>query len=122
MKKLIIITIIIFLTLPACKKKDTINDTKICGVNDPATELPWLAEIIAKAETDTTGNYLGTIYLEYYKNIPVFFTNMGMGSGGAIGHWFNCDGSRFTLADKTELYKFYTNMKLNKIIYTNFII
>ena len=114
MKKTIFITLVIFTALQSCKKEDT----NICGVEDPATELPWLAETIALAETDTTGNYYGTIYLEYYEEIPVFFTDMKMGSGGVIGYWFNCDGSTFTL-EQEEFLVFSNKMKLNNIIYTN---
>lgn len=115
MKNLIFAMSLLFLALLACKKEDTI----ICGVDDPATELSWLAEIIALAETDTTGNYLGTVYLEYYKNNPIFFTDMKMGSGGVIGNWFNCDGSTFIIEDINEFQTFSNNMRLDKIIYTN---
>lgn len=99
-----------------CKKE---NGT-ICDVNNPATELLWLAEIISLANTDSIGNYRGTIYLEYYKGNPVFFTDMKMGSGGVIGYWFNCDGSNFSIDDETEFLAFVNGMNLNKIIYSNF--
>jgi len=115
MKKIVILTLVIFLVLLACKKKEA----TVCGVDDPATQLPWLNEIITLAETDTTGNYYGTIYLEYYNNKPVFFTDMKMGSGGLIGYWFQCDGSTFTIDDRNEFLTFSNNMKLNKIVYTN---
>ena len=98
MKNFVILTLVICLALLSCKKENT----KTCGVDDPATELPWLAEIIALAETDTTGNYHGTIYLESYKGENVFWIDMMMGSGGLYGHWFNCDGSRFEVAAGEE--------------------
>jgi len=97
MKKIIFITLVIFIALQSCKKETT----NICGVKDPATELPWLAKIIALAETDTTGNYYGTIYLESYNGENVFWADMMMGSGGLYGHWFNCDGSRVVM-DEAE--------------------
>lgn len=115
MEKIVFIILVFFLALQSCKEEDT----SICGVDDPATELPWLSEIIVMAEIDTTGNYQGTIYLEHYNNIPVFFTNMAMGSGGVIGYWFNCDGSTFTIDDQGKFLSFSNSMKLNKIIYTN---
>lgn len=117
MKKLVILSFVILLVIAACNKSKI-----ICGVDDPATELPWLAEIIVLAETDTTGNYHGTIYLEYYNSSPVFFTDMAMGSGGVIGYWFNCDGNNFSIDDETEFLTFVNGMKLNKIIYSNFIL
>ncbi len=115
MKKLEILLLLFLFVQPSCKKEDA----SICNVDNPATGLPWLAQIISLAETDSTGNYWGTIYLEYYKGKPVFFTDMAMGSGGVIGYWFNCDGSNFILDNQTEFLAFSSNMKLNKIIYSN---
>lgn len=110
MKKIVFITLVIFIALQSCKKEDT----TVCGVDNPATELPWLAEIIALAETDTTGNYYGAIYLESYKGEDVIWVDMFMGSGGN-GHWFNCDGSHFEVAAGEE----FPWPTKKRIIYTN---
>jgi hypothetical protein len=115
MKKLEILLLLFLLVQVSCKKE---NGT-ICNVDNPATELAWIVDIISLAEIDSVGNYIGTIYLEYYNGKPVFFIDMSMGSGGVIGYWFNCDGSTFKIDDQQEFIDFSNGMKLNKIIFTN---
>lgn len=59
------------------------------------SEYPWLKELIQKAETDKTGNYVGFIWLEQYEGKDYFVTNMMLGSGG-IAYWiFDTSGKHF---------------------------
>ena len=48
------------------------NTDNVCGCGQPQKELPWLKELIIKAETDKTGNYWGTIWLLNYKEQDIF--------------------------------------------------
>lgn len=81
------------------------TDITACGVADPAKNLPWLAELIAKAEKDKVappytqgddykpGHYIGKIWLEKHKGRDIFVTNMMLGSGGIAYWFFDCDGN-----------------------------
>lgn len=111
MRKIIILTTIVLL-FTYCKKEDT----KICGCDDPTTELQWLSELIQKAETDTIGIYRGRIYLEEYNNKKVFFTTMLLESSGyAMVRWFDCDGNRLTFKPDEKI----PQPKMNHLIYYN---
>ncbi|MDR1335768.1 MAG: hypothetical protein LBK22_02940 [Tannerella sp.] len=69
------------------------NETcETCG-DRPQENLPWLKELIEKAKTDKTGNYLGSIWLEHYKGKDIFVTNMMLGSGGIANWFFDCSGA-----------------------------
>ena len=68
--------------LLTCNKKQIIDKILICGVENPLEELYWLKKLIQKADNDTTGHYMGTIYLEKIGNEDAFFVEMSMGSGG----------------------------------------
>jgi PBP1b-binding outer membrane lipoprotein LpoB len=94
MKKILLIGIIA-LVLTSCGKDN--NENIICGVKDPIEDLEWLNKIVSIAMNDTTGNYIGSIYLENYNNNQVFYIDMSLGSGGLSGHWFNCNGSSLTI-------------------------
>jgi hypothetical protein len=81
------------------------DEINTCGVTDPAKNLPWLAELIEKAEYDKTagpykpgddykpGHYAGQIWLEKYKGQDLFVTNMMLGSGGVLCWFFDCSGN-----------------------------
>ena len=89
-----------------------------CGVKSPQKNLPWLAKIIKKANA-YTDQYLGTIWLENYKGMDIFVTNMGLGSGGLARHFFDCSGNKFYLkAEESVLFD--ANAKFNVVIYSNF--
>lgn len=64
------------------------------------------------AETDTTGNYFGSIYLEQYLGDDIIFVQMPMGSGGIYGYWYNCDGTQIVFEDTTIF------PKRDKLIYS----
>jgi hypothetical protein len=84
------------------------DEINACGVTDPAKNLPWLAELIEKAENDkmagpykpgdnyTPGNYAGFIWLEKYKGRDLFVTSMMLGSGGVLYWFFDCSGNHLT--------------------------
>jgi hypothetical protein len=97
----------------------------ICGVSDPLKDLPWLQDIINKAEQDKAhktyqGNYMGKIYLETYKGKLVFLCDMAMGSGGIGGYVFHCDGIKEGFNnDPKEVESFFNSIKKTNIIYSN---
>ena len=70
------------------------------GIKDPAENLPWLKELIQKAKTDKTGNYLGCIWLVSHNEQDYFVTNMMLGSGGIMYWIFDCKGNHFTRRDE----------------------
>ena len=112
MKKILLISIM-GLLLTSCDR----NEELVCGVNDPITELGWLSELVSKAETDTTGNYIGSIYLGNYRGKTVFVSDMAMGSGAIAYYFFYCDGSNLIFSETespldVDIYK-------DKILYTN---
>lgn len=106
-KPIFIICLFSFLTL-ACENEEF--TLKECNNAD----LGWLDEIIEKAKTDKTGNYLGSIYFEQYQDQPVIFIDMAMGSGGVFGYWFYCDGNPVSFEDEMM-----PPMTMKNILYTN---
>ncbi len=110
MKNLMIITITL-LCLFACNKEAK-TDLEICGVDKPIEDIPWLAEIVAKAKTDKTGNYWGTIWIGKYSNQDIFIVDMSLGSGGVAYYFFDCKGNYVTNVN-------INNVKFIKIIYSN---
>jgi hypothetical protein len=90
----------------------------VCGVIEPEKNIPWLAELIAKAETDKTGTYLGVIWLERYKDQDVFVTDMMLESGGLAYHVFDCEGNAATI-DKADAQDFFNNLKKDIVIYAH---
>lgn len=119
---------------------NTQNDIKltVCGCEQPPKDLPWLSELIKKAETDKTGNYVGTIWLEHYNGQEIFVTNMMLGSGGNLYYFFDCEGKHliskngegycptefagnqhFFVEDEKNFESFMLTMKLNVVIYSN---
>jgi hypothetical protein len=102
MKKLI--GFIVSLLLLSCSTKlqndegDMIeaNSIEACGCIHPQENLPWLKELIQKAEKDNTSNYLGCIWLEKTSaGKDIFVTNMMLGSGGVLYWFFDCEGNHY---------------------------
>jgi hypothetical protein len=91
MKNILIISLFLLLS-SSCKKNDNIEKL-ICGVKKPLEDLEWLKELVQKADNDTTGQYMGTIYLEKVGDEDVFFVEMAMGSGAVMGGWYDCSGN-----------------------------
>lgn len=94
-----------------------------CGVNNPIQDLPWLNEIVNKAEADKAkmaykDNYIGTIYMDTYKNQSVFMVKM-MDSGGLYTYLFECDDKRIAFTQE-EVGTLFTDIeKPNNVLYTN---
>ena len=133
------------LLISCASKVETDDNTNLdCnGCIMPQKNLPWLKELIQKAENDNTltqANYWGCIWLEKYKGQDIFVTNMMLGSGGVMYWFFDCSGNH--LISKTREYEtciackfvgnnhffiededfhpFKLNMKLDVIIYSPF--
>lgn len=145
MKRLfILISYLLSFFLFSCQNKDKIEipaideNIKACGIKQPQKNLPWLKELIKKAETDKTGNYLGTIWLIRYKERDIFVTDMALGSGGIANYFFDCSGNHliwrrgesycpsdfvgshhFFIEDEEDFGVFFHSTKLDVVIYTN---
>lgn len=111
MKRIIVITSV-FLLFTFCKEEKS----EICGCENPTTELQWLNELIQKAETDTTGLYLGSIYFEVYNNEQMFYVLMPLEPVDHIlKHWLDCNGNPI-LKEPSDILP---QPKLNHLIYSN---
>ncbi len=87
-------------------------------------DMLWLSDIITKAIEDKAtmkylGAYRGTIYLNTYRNSPVFIIDMMLNSGGVMFHAFDCNNQIIPFTN-SEAVSFYLETKANgKIIYSN---
>ncbi|MDR1122322.1 MAG: hypothetical protein LBM08_15610 [Dysgonamonadaceae bacterium] len=126
------------------------DEINACGVTDPAKNLPWLADLIEKAENAKTAgphkpgddfatvNYIGHIWLEKYRGQDLFVTNMMLGSGGVLYWFFDCSGNHLVsrqqenctacqyvgnhhfYVEDGDFESFALNMKLDAVIYSPF--
>jgi hypothetical protein len=103
---------VLIIDILSCERKDDIEKSA-CGICDPVNNISWLQELVNPADSDQSGNFIGTIWLEKYKDDDIFVTNMAMGSGGVAYYFFDCDGSSFI---PENIDKFVIEMKLNIII------
>ena len=140
MRNFLILTGIVCLCccfITSCKNNE--DSICACGVTEPAKKIPWIAELINKAETDETGNYWGRIWLEKFKEQDIFVTDMMLGSGGIMYYFFDCNGNHFifhkeieyctacnfvgnyhVLIEDKDFQSFISNMKLETVIYSPF--
>jgi hypothetical protein len=117
MKHTILSLLFCFLLLSCDRNKTAVDDEiTACGVSQPQKKLEWLVKLIDKANTDITGNYIGTIWLEEYNNQDFFVTNMGIGSGGLAYHVFDCTGNPVIIEDTED---FIQHLKKNIVLYSN---
>jgi hypothetical protein len=125
MKYLPVISFFIFLF--SCDlKEDTTNveeyremkPVTACGTENAQKNIPWLAELIEKAETDETGNYWGSIWLEKYKGHDIFVVHMMLGSGGIMYYFFDCEGKPFA-EENDDFTNFMIHMELKTTVYSN---
>ena len=94
MKKLI--GFILCLLMLSCSQKNQADGIAVCNCTNPQENLPWLNELIQKAKTDKTSNYLGCIWLEKTNDgKDIFVTNMMLGSGGVLYWFFDCEGNHW---------------------------
>ena len=66
------------------------------------------------------GNYLGKIYLESFRDQPVFIVNMMMGSGGIALYLFRCDGQRIMDVTDEEIATTIARFQRKNLVYSNF--
>lgn len=113
----VLISFGLLIILLGCEKESDSENKSItaCGVENPTENLAWLAEIISKAESDNTGNYLGQIWIKKYNDTDYIVTNMAMGSGGIMYYCFNCNGVIANIVD----IDFYNSLTDNEIVYSN---
>lgn len=116
-----LIAIILLTALLGC---DEPHPTLVCRVKNPTQDLPWLNEIVTKAEEDKAtrvhkGNYLGKIYLESFKGQSIFLVEMMMGSGGLAGYLFWCNGQR-VFPTKEETLTLSNSFQKKNLVYSNF--
>jgi hypothetical protein len=120
MKKVLLIILVTLglFYVNSCTKPE--NKICACGVKNPAKNLPWLAELIEKAENDKTMLYHGVIWLENYEGQDVFVTNMPL-SGSFLYLVFDCEGNNLylTIDDKDAYYYFLNHLKKEIVIYVS---
>jgi hypothetical protein len=88
---------------------------KACGLEDPATNLSWLADIISKADNDQTGNFIGTIWIKEYQGQDYIITDMALESGGLKFHCFDCKGDLNPIVD----IEFYNSLTDKEVVFSN---
>ena len=93
--KYIFLALIAFCIMACEKDKSCYSEKCACGVENPKNNIEWLAELIKKAETDKSGNYLGSIWLEKYNGNDIFVIDMALGSGGIAYYFYDCKGNSF---------------------------
>ena len=115
MKKIFTVLIVLLnlLVLISCDEEKV--NKKICGVENPTTDLTWLSDIITQAEDDQTGNYVGKIWIQGYQGSDYVVTNMMLGSGGLRFHCFDCEGNLNPVDD----INFYSSLTDQELVYTN---
>ena len=103
----------------SCKKEEPPiieESVTACGIEDPAKNIPWLAELIATAEKDTTANYLGTIWLAEYEEQDYIVVNMTLGTIYSF-HAYDCEGNLQKFSNYLYRYEFRRNIKEKKLLY-----
>ena len=93
------------------------HDITACGVKDPITNFPWLADLIETAKKDTKAYYKGRIYLEQYKGQDLFVVCWYVESIGR--RFLDCSGNNFVPDDYSEFITVSLKMKLDVIVYAN---
>lgn len=86
-----------------------------CGVKNPIKDIEWLADLISTAKNDTTGNYIGNIWITTFENKDYIITDMAMGAGGRIFHCYNCQGEIDNIPD----FEFYNKLSDEDIVFSN---
>ena len=74
------------------------NDPCRCGIENPAENLPWLKDLISRAQDTNDPDhwyFRGNIWLEKYRGRDIFVANMHFGSGSVMYHYFDCSGNHY---------------------------
>jgi hypothetical protein len=114
MKSSIISILFGFLLLSCNSPQMNMDDTVVVNVEQLLKEHPWLAELIEKAETDTSGDYMGSIWIEKRNGRDIFVTNMRMEDPRRVFSFFDAEGNPLTIEDRELL-----TMKFDVPIYSN---
>jgi hypothetical protein len=103
-----------------------IDNLTACGVLRPHENLPWLVEIIAKAENAMEDgviikdiDYAGTVWVTLYKGKNIFLTNMVLNEFTPYIKTFDCDGNRGPFVDAEDVEDFYGNIHTYTVVYNN---
>jgi hypothetical protein len=86
--------------------------------------LPWLSELLEKAEEDRLtkkhmGQYMGFVSVVSYKNQSYFYVTFPMGSGGIFAYLFDCEGKQVSsLLTEASEYFYEAAHKRNAMIYS----
>ena len=89
MKTKLIISIVLVMCLCSCEKR------KVCNVDNPLTDLPWLKEIVDTFEENAVwlgANPQANIYQCKYKDGTGFLLEMCAGCPDAGYGFVNCEG------------------------------
>ena len=93
MKKSKFIMIMFFLVCFSCQNKTSDDENKVCKVNDPLTDLPWLKAVINENEQTTQGERsLMRIYQCSYKDGTGFIVELCTSCSDSQSSLFNCEG------------------------------
>jgi len=104
--------IILVLIFIGCEESDL---TRPCGVKNPIKDIEWLSDLITTAKNDTTGEYIGNIWITTFENKDYIISDMAMGSGGRIYRCYNCSGEIDNVSD----YEFFSTLSDDDIVYSN---
>lgn len=86
-----LIVVIVLIFLAGCKK----TDSQLCGGADPANDLPWLKQEIARLSTTPQCN---SISRSAYKEQTVFIFSNCAANANSIPFLYTCDGSKLNLS------------------------
>ncbi len=114
MKNILAIIFLCIITWSCNKSLDTSKIT-VCGVNDPKKNIPWLTELIQKAEDKNADlPYVGTIWIVKYKGQDIIVSDISlMRSSSLMYHCFDCSGNLIKIDDSED---FFEHMKKNGVI------
>ncbi|GAB2797555.1 hypothetical protein GCM10027275_48800 [Rhabdobacter roseus] len=94
------ILLLLLSLLFACRKDDPAAELSVCGVKDPARNLPWLRDIIKEAKRKNEEN-ITTISLVEVRGQPIINYYVSyLSCIGCLSYY--CDGSRVDLSTFTQ--------------------
>ncbi len=115
MERILTTKIALFTLLLVVSREEENINRKACGIENSATNLSWLADILLKAENDQTGNYMGSIWIKGYQGQDYIVTDMALESGGLKFYCFACNGDLNPVDD----IKFYNSLTDNERVFSN---
>jgi hypothetical protein len=118
MKKNILKIIAILLLLGGCLISCEKNNSKVCNVDNPLTDLPWLKEIIS----GNSGMYMNIFQCTYNNALNAFFVEPCVNCHDYVAVLYSCNGDILFNLEGTKDIKAYFeewNIKDQKLIWTN---